>query len=110
MIIYTDNRKLVPEPFGAVTRGPVIFVHESQRDNMAIISHEKAHRLQWWLTLGLSPLLYKVWPSWRMWCEVWAYRAGLKYKPDALDNYAQYLATHYNLKINKAQAKRMLSK
>jgi hypothetical protein len=93
----------------AATRGPVIFIHPRFKGDKGILEHEKVHRFQWFITLGLHPILYLLVPIYRLWAEVEAYKKQLKYcTEDRTEEFANDIAIFYDLRISKENALKLL--
>ena len=93
------------------TIGPFIFIHPKYQRDAGLLVHQKVHQLQWIRTLGLHSILYPIVPPYRLSCEVEAYRAQLRYYGgDKADQFAEFIATKYNLRVTAEEAKRLLTK
>lgn len=77
MIIYTD--KLIPKGFDSITLGTVILIRPNKRGDIQLIRHEEAHVRQFWRSFGLFPILYLVSKTYRLKCEVEAYKESMDY-------------------------------
>lgn len=93
----------------ATTRGFVIFVDPEFKDDPGLVLHEQVHVDQFIRTFGLHPLLYLFSKAYRFQSEAEAYRVQLTCYPaneyvQRLDDYATFLAEHYDLGITKEQA------
>ena len=109
LTIYTTT--LTSEDKRGRTIGPIIFIHPKYQRDAGLMAHQKVHQRQWLRTLGLHSILYLIIPPYRLSCEVEAYRAQLRYYGgDKADQFAEFIATKYNLKISKDEAKRLLTK
>jgi hypothetical protein len=76
-----------------------------------LIAHELVHVAQWWLTLGLHPFLYAIFPRYRLWAEAWAYARQLDVDGwDKLPSAAHILANDYGLRITVARAHRAIQR
>ena len=132
LTIYTSN---LPPGVGGRANGPVIRIRPEYRNDKGLHAHEELHVKQWyfwvavgvvvaWLafTLGYSfwpyailagcmahSLLYTLVPKYKLWSEVQCYKEQLKHYPDDRSVYfANYLASHYGLKITTEQAYKLL--
>ena len=96
---YTDN---MDENFAGITRAFVISIRPKYKDDKGLLEHEKTHVRQWYKTLGLHGLLYAFWRTYRLNCELEAYKEQMQYAPDlkvAVDKFADFLANKYGLDI-----------
>ncbi|MGQ0710350.1 MAG: hypothetical protein ACT4NV_11440 [Rhodoferax sp.] len=132
LTIYTA----LPAGVGGEARGPLVCIRTEYRTDQGIHAHELEHVRQWW-TLGLlaaviiaalpsaahfaplglvaHSLAYALWPRYRLWAEVQAYRVQMRH-PDATGGYltleaaAERLASpRYRLGITPADARRLLA-
>ena len=107
-VFYVDT---LPSGFGGMAHGPVIRILERLRDDQGIRQHELVHVRQWFFTLGLLPILYWLFPKFKLWCEVQAYRKQLQYYADDRSwQFAGFIATKYGLKITQYDAQILLNK
>jgi hypothetical protein len=107
MIFYTNN--FIAKNFAGCTRGPFIFIRPEYRNDAGMLAHEKVHVRQWFRTLGIHPLLYALSNSYKLRCEVEAYREQAKYDADDCSaTYAGYLSELYGFNITKEEALRKL--
>jgi len=107
MIFYTDF--LIPDIYAAYTRGPLIFIRPEFKKDVGLLEHEKVHRRQWFRTLGLHPLLYRLSKKYRLKSEVEAYREQMKHYPDDKSTlFSHYLSTNYDLDLTEQDALELL--
>lgn len=107
LTFYTD--KFIPDFAAACARGPVIFIRPKYKEDKGLLEHEKTHRMQWILTLGLHSLFYLFSNTYKLWSEVEAYKKQLQYySDDRADLFAGFIATKYNLNISKENALKLL--
>lgn len=107
MVFYTD--RFVPSRFAGCTRGPVIFIRPKYSDDAGLLAHEKVHVRQFWRSLGLFGIPYLLSKSFRLRCEVEAYREQLRHYPDDRSwAFAGFLADKYNLGVSREEAHRLL--
>lgn len=71
---------VLPDDVAGQAHGPVVFIKPKYRDDDGLRAHELTHVWQWWLTLGLHPLLYAFCKPYRLWAEVMAYREQMRYQ------------------------------
>lgn len=130
--IYTDN---LPAGFGGVAYGPYIRIRPQYRDDKGIHAHEQTHANQWWAWVllgsvaayflypmgnfywyyallagvGMHAVLYKFVHTYRLWCEVQAYKTQASYY---VDNrrllFARFISEKYGLKISTEDACNLL--
>jgi hypothetical protein len=106
-VFYTNH--FIPNGFAAYTRGPLIFIRPEYRYDKGLIAHEQVHVRQWFCTLMLHPLLYALSDSYKLKCEVEAYREQAKHDADDnLATYASYLSKMYGLSISVEDAHKKL--
>jgi hypothetical protein len=103
---YTDE---MPEWQAGYARGPLIRIRPTYKDDVGMYQHELTHVKQWFLSLGIHPLLY-LWRPYRLWSEASAYAVQMKYLDRhggylTLENAAYRLALpQYDLHITEAEA------
>jgi hypothetical protein len=103
MIFFTN--RFIPKGFAGATRGLLIFIRPTYRDDKGLLEHEKVHRRQWLRTLGLHSLLYLFVPDYKFRAEVEAYREQLKHYPDDRSQlFARYIANDYGLSVTEQEA------
>jgi len=105
-VFYTD--RFIPKQFAAYTRGPFIFIRPNYKSDVGLLEHEKVHVKQFWGTLGLHGLIYKMSKSYRLKCELEAYSVQLTYSPYSADIFAEFIAEKYDLDISQEEVKRLL--
>lgn len=101
MIFYTN---WLPARFDGFTIGPLSLIRPAFRDDAGLQAHEAVHRAQF-VGNPLMGLLYLFSARHRLAAEAAAYHAQLIHQPEALDKFAQLLATDYRLDITRQQAK-----
>jgi len=97
----------------ATTRGPFIFVDPEFKDDPGLVPHEQVHVDQFFRTCGLHVFLYRFSNAYRFKSEAEAYRVQLTCYPadeyvQRLDDYATFLAEHYDLGVTKDDAVKAL--
>lgn len=105
MIILTNL--FIPDRFAAFTLWPFILIRPEFKNDEGLKAHEEVHWHQTWTTCFLHPLLYKFSKKYRLKAEVEAYREQLTYGGKA-EEFAEFLATKYDLDITKEQALELL--
>lgn len=113
------------------SKGPVIWLRDDMRGNVAVLEHELTHVRQWvaisliaalafaglcfavpelypylnFILVApiLHPVLYVTVPAFRLWCEVQAYRTQISFGGDAL-SCATSLSQDYGLKLTQDNA------
>lgn len=103
---YTDN---LPEGVGGQAKAWFIKIRPEYKDDKGILAHELCHVGQWWRTLGFHSILYLISKSYRLKCEVEAYRIQLTYSPGQLDYFAKRMTEMYGLSITIDEARRLLA-
>ena len=112
-VFYTD--RIMKDWMDAMAMGPFVFVRKSWQTNEPLLTHELVHVKQFYRTLGLLGIFYKVSAKFRLRMELEAYRAQLKQTPLHLHNkklhaFAHVLSTHYKLNITSEKALELLKK
>ena len=112
LIFYTNN---LPDNFHACTNGFIIRMVPGYKNDEGLLKHELIHVKQFWLNgLLIHTIRYRFSKSYRLKCEVEAYREQLKYLPATIDLgyykwiYAGFMAERYGLNITKEEALRSL--
>lgn len=95
--------------------GPLVLVEKAYKEDEPLLAHELEHSKQWYRTLGIHSILYKLWMPYRMEAEVAAYRVQLAEqapinRPNALEYYAKTLAEKYNLDVDIDEARSLIGK
>jgi len=128
---FTFYVRNLPVNVGGTTNGFVIRILEKYRHDEGIYRHELMHVKQWavwsllsipvayalyqlalfdYLALAILPCalpsaLYRFVTSYRLWCEVEAYKEQARfYFDDRRPLFAEYIADSYDLKITPEQA------
>ena len=129
-IHYTDS---LPEGIGGTAQGPYIRIRPKYKDDKGIHAHEEEHVRQWWVltifsafallvgaeylqqplwiaiaSVGVHGLLYLLVPQYRLWAEVEAHKAQLKYSPGNEALFGWRIANKYKLKITAEEAEKLL--
>lgn len=98
----------------ARTNGFVIRVRRRLSQDEGVIRHELVHVKQWYRMLILfHPILYAVWPKYRIWSEAEAFREQLRWDPpeiqeSRLSQYTNLLASCYGGGLTLREAREML--
>jgi len=118
-----------------MTKGPIVWIREDMRGNLAVLEHELVHVKQWFavsmlglvwaagcyllghmqyahfgiLSLALHSLLYTLIPAYKQWAEVQAFRTQIKFGGDAY-SCATALSKDYGLKLSVTSALKLLEK
>lgn len=98
---------------GGVTFGPLILLKKKYRGDASaaatgLIEHELTHARQFYRTCGLNGPRY-LFARWRLAYEVEAYKAELRYAPDAAAAFARCIANRYRLDITESEALKLLA-
>jgi len=105
----TDN---LPKNYAGYFSCFNILIRPNYINDKCLIEHEYTHAVQMLRTLGLHCLLYKLSKTYRLHSEVEAYAVQYcclsEKSPKALNRFAEFLATKYNLNITIEEAKRLL--
>ena len=108
---YTD--KFVRSGSAGVMRVfllPCIFIRPANKGDEGLLAHELVHVKQAWGNIfpPIWQIRYNLSKSYRLKCEVEAYRVQLQHNPDKLDLYAWFIANEYNLDITAQAAAELL--
>lgn len=103
----------IPKRFSAYVFGFIIFVRPAYRNNIPLIEHEKVHVRQFWTTLCTHGIWYQFSKSYRLRSEVEGYAVQIKKRQELgksprFDDYAGFIADHYNLDVTLEEAKALL--
>lgn len=77
--------------------GFVIRIEKDAANKDAILAHELVHVKQWWLSLGIHPILYALSECYRIWAEVQAYKKSIEYGAHTKESAARVIADKYNI-------------
>lgn len=112
MIFYTD--RFIPEGAAGCCRVfliPFVFIRPKYRDDLGLLAHELCHEDQAW-SYGFPPihaLRYALSKSYRLACEVEAYREQALYYPDdRRERFAGFISRDYGLNVTAEEALRLL--
>lgn len=107
VVFYTDNG--LADWQGGVSNGPVIRLRQKYFNDDGILAYELTHVRQWYRTIFIHPILYKISAHYRLSSEVEAYKEQLKqYGDDRSEQFSQFIADMYGIKISKADALQLL--
>lgn len=98
---------------GGLTFGPLILLKKKYKgdastDANGLVEHELTHVRQFYRTCGLNGPRY-LFARWRLAYEVEAYKAELRYTPDAACAFAWCIANRYRLDITQSEALKLLA-
>lgn len=105
-VFYTN--RFVPTKHAACTRSCFVFIRPRYKGNKGLLAHELEHVKQWYRNPLFHSLKYKFSKSYRLQCELSAYRMQLNFTPLGLEGFAYYLANDYSLDLTYEQAKQLL--
>lgn len=134
LVIYTDR---LPDGVAGAANGPLVRIRPAYREDAGLHAHEYQHVLQWYqasamaallliglalacgdmqgrllalwpATLGSHPLAYLLWPRYRLWAELEAYRVQMRYGLDADTAAARLASPVYALGLSPARARALL--
>ena len=106
----------LPQGIAGIAIGPLVLLMRKRFSDEALRAHELVHVRQFYRSLGLFPVLYLLWPAYRLRCEVEAYRVQISLQPDEAARHrlteqaAVMLATNYRLRISKNRARAALAR
>jgi hypothetical protein len=102
LVFYVDS---LPNGFGGMAHGPIVRILKRLRGDEGIRQHELVHVRQWLWTLGMLPLLYWLFPRFKFWAEVQAYRVQAQYYADDRRLlFAKFISTKYGLDVSIERA------
>jgi hypothetical protein len=107
-IIYTDRIKTGS---AGRTNTFVIRIRPAYKDDIGLLEHEKIHVSQFWRSFGIHGFWYLLSKSYRLDCEVEAYKKQLEYAEDREENrrwFANRISTKYGLDITEEDACKLL--
>ena len=116
MIYSIRNTDDMPANVGGYARAWLIRIRPRYKDDKGIHNHELTHVSQFWRTCGFHGLFYLLSKTYRLKCEVEAYKEQLKHAPASLDYeryrdmYAGFIADDYGLDVSKGEALKLLLK
>ena len=131
LVIYTDR---LPDGVAGAANGPLVRIRPACRSDAGLHAHEYRHvqqwyqaaamtaamlaclamasGLPWWQLLPASlashPLAYLLWPRYRLWAELEAYRVQMRYGLSAGLAAARLASPVYTLGLSPAQARALL--
>ena len=105
MIFYTRH---FLKGHAGITYGPIILIDPQYRDDKGLLAHERTHVAQFWRTFGLHLFLTLFSKSYKLKCEVEAYKVQLLYSPYSHYKFAEFISKNYDLDITEAQALELL--
>jgi hypothetical protein len=107
LVFYTTS---LPEGVAGRANGPIIRINNDYKDDYGLYKHELMHVKQWFFTLGIHPILYKLIPKYRLWAEVQCYKEQARhYQEDKKSLFSKYIAERYNINISQEQALTLLN-
>jgi hypothetical protein len=107
-IKYTDD---IPENFAGYARAWFIRIRPQYKDDRGLLEHEKVHVSQFWRSFGIHGFWYLLSKSYRLDCEVEAYKKQLKYAENREESrgwFANRISTKYDLDITEEDACKLL--
>lgn len=105
-VFYTD--KFIPKGLDACTRSIVVLIRPSFKNDISLLKHELTHVKQFYRN-PLHALFYNFSKSYRLKCEIEAYKEQLKYcHPININHFAYLISNNYNLDITIEEAKTLL--
>ncbi len=111
-VFYTNrfiSKLFVGDKFAGRTYGFIIVIKDKYRHDKGLLAHEKVHVRQFWENPILHGPKYLLSSSYRLNCEVQAYREQLKYShAGSINIFADYIVKKYNLEITHDQALNLL--
>jgi hypothetical protein len=90
---------------------PIIFIRPEYKDDVGLYEHELVHVKQAWRCIfpPVHGLLYLLSESYRLNCEVEAYKVQARYNPEHRELYATFISRDYGLDISQEDALRLLN-
>ena len=98
-------------PFVGKAHGPVILIRRDRRHDHRLWAHEYEHVRQWYLTLGLHPLLYVLSRRYRIWAEARGYARQARSDRSDLPQMARLMAHPvYRLRLTPDACQRRIER
>jgi hypothetical protein len=96
LVHYTDNIK---NGFGGIVNGPYVRIRPKYEGvDEGLFQHELTHVKQWYRTLGTHGIWYMCSETYRLNCEIEAYKVQASYyNYDAFPWMAKMIASKYNI-------------
>jgi hypothetical protein len=85
---------------------PFIFIDPQYKGDAGLLAHEQVHVRQAWRNIfpPIHALRYALSDKYKLACEVEAYKVQLQYNPHAAEQFANFIATRYDLNITQQEA------
>jgi hypothetical protein len=105
---WTFYVETLPRGLAGAANGPIIRILRAYRDDAGLWRHEYEHVRQFYLTLGMHPMLYKFVRRYRAWAEAHAF--ARQAKPDFSDLHvmARRMASGYDLRLSPEECAAMI--
>lgn len=81
-----------------------ILIAPSYKDDIGLLAHELTHVKQFYRTFCLHGILYALSTAYRLYAELEAYAEQMKYSPDNIDQFAEFISTRYGFDISVPEA------
>ncbi len=90
---------------------PVILIRPKYKDDLGLLEHEKVHVKQAWRNVfpPIHAIRYSLDKSYRLDCEIEAYRKQLEHSPGNELLFASFISTDYALDISVEESLRLLT-
>ena len=90
---------------------PVIFIRPEYKNDKGLYAHELTHVKQAWRSIfpPIYAIRYLMDKSYRLKCEVEAYKKQLEFNPERRLTYAKFIAERYDLNISMTEAANLLT-
>lgn len=115
IVWYTNS--ISDARFGGMANGPLIRIRSKYVIDHGLLEHELTHVKQWWRTLGLHGIFYKLSSKYRFASEIEAYRSQLQTtfgssRPSqtAIDQVVKAIQTKYDLDVSAEEISNLLLK
>jgi hypothetical protein len=116
-VFYTD--RFISAGNGGESWGPIVLIRPKYKDDRGLLEHELQHSRIFWQTLGLSALMYWLFPAAKLAQEVECYKIQLKVTTEdkklnvaQVENltllFAGFISTKYGLSISVTDALKLL--
>ncbi len=99
--------KPIDFPFVGKANGMIITIDPEYKNDKGLLEHELVHVKQFY-KFPFHGFLYKFNKSYRLKCEIEAYKKQLEYNPLNLDLYASFITIRYGLEVDIKIRKRRL--
>lgn len=98
----------IKEGFAGITSGIFISIRYEHRNDLGLHAHELVHVKQFYRTLGLHSIFYRIFKWYRLRTEIEAYKAQLEYCVGNYDWLYEKLMNNYDLDVTIEELKQLI--